>query len=542
MRKYILLLTVLSVFTASYAQKRDKVVLRPETESNSTGNMLEIARIELADTATVFYFDAYQRPNYWFKIASASSLTDKSGKSYKLTACKGITLDKEEYAPESGHVAFVLTFEPVDKGVKTVDFKKNDEPEAFRINGIKLYNVSQPDRAIRCVLKGEVLNRPYSSRLILSKINEDVRTAKVVYIPITDGKFEHVINGDCEEMYELRFYDEHLQGAWRPIKFFCESDTIRFTLYTSDEYEKNSIEGGKLNGEYLAFEKNMRNKLDPIHKIFSSKIDSLDKSGKYYSAEATKIMKKLNQAVGSEKDKLFKELNKLHDEGKDKTSEAKRLNTEGDSISRTVESMRMDYVEQNPGMAGYAILADLMFWQTKTMHYDGVQRSIKIFNTVYAPKYPNHPYTSKIRDLIAGTSVKVGNRYIDVTAVDAGGNPVKLSEHIDGKVALIYLWASWCGPCRKKGKEIIPVYETYKDKGFTVVGIAREKSVADMIRAVKQDGYPWLSLSEINDKENIWNKYGIGNAGGGEFLVDRNGVILVVNPTAKEVEKILEKQ
>ena len=63
-----------------------------------------------------------------------------------------------------------------------------------------------------------------------------------------------------------------------------------------------------------------------------------------------------------------------------------------------------------------------------------------------------------------------------------------------------------------------------------------------MIRVVKQDRHPWLSLAEINDGGRIWNKYGIGNAAGGDFLVDRNGLILAVNPTADEVKKILIAQ
>jgi hypothetical protein len=37
-------------------------------------------------------------------------------------------------------------------------------------------------------------------------------------------------------------------------------------------------------------------------------------------------------------------------------------------------------------------------------------------------------------------------------------------------------------------------------------------------------------------------KYGIGNSGGGDFLVDENGVILIINPTAEEVETILKER
>jgi hypothetical protein len=70
---------------------------------------------------------------------------------------------------------------------------------------------------------------------------------------------------------------------------------------------------------------------------------------------------------------------------------------------------------------------------------------------------------------------------------------------------------------------MIPLYEAYKDKGFTVVGIAREQNKESMLNALERDNYPWINLLELNDKNGIWTKFGIGNAGGGEFLVDSKG-------------------
>ena len=68
------------------------------------------------------------------------------------------------------------------------------------------------------------------------------------------------------------------------------------------------------------------------------------------------------------------------------------------------------------------------------------------------------------------------------------GKPVKLSEKIAGKPTLHHLWASWCSPCRQKGKELIPVYEEFQDKGFVVIGVAREKNTSTAAEeAVKLD-------------------------------------------------------
>ena len=86
---------------------------------------------------------------------------------------------------------------------------------------------------------------------------------------------------------------------------------------------------------------------------------------------------------------------------------------------------------------------------------------------------------------------------------------------------------------------MIPVYNAYKEKGFTIVGIARESYLALGVAAAKKDKYPWLNLIELKDAGRIWEKYGVGNSGGGTFLVNKEGVILAINPTDEEVKVIL---
>lgn len=89
---------------------------------------------------------------------------------------------------------------------------------------------------------------------------------------------------------------------------------------------------------------------------------------------------------------------------------------------------------------------------------------------------------------------------------------------------------------------MMPIYEKYKDRGFTVVGVAREDKRKNMERALAQDGYPWLNLLELRDENKIWRKYGIEGSGGTTVLVDRDGTILAVHPTAEEVEEILQEK
>lgn len=53
------------------------------------------------------------------------------------------------------------------------------------------------------------------------------------------------------------------------------------------------------------------------------------------------------------------------------------------------------------------------------------------------------------------------------------GAPIKLSDY-SGKVVVLNLWATWCGPCRLEIPELVRVYKEYRDQGLEVVGLSTE--------------------------------------------------------------------
>lgn len=53
------------------------------------------------------------------------------------------------------------------------------------------------------------------------------------------------------------------------------------------------------------------------------------------------------------------------------------------------------------------------------------------------------------------------------------GAPIKLSDYA-GKVLLVNLWATWCGPCRLEIPELVKFHKAYQAKGLEVVGLSTE--------------------------------------------------------------------
>ncbi len=57
------------------------------------------------------------------------------------------------------------------------------------------------------------------------------------------------------------------------------------------------------------------------------------------------------------------------------------------------------------------------------------------------------------------------------------GAPIKLSNYA-GKVLLVNLWATWCGPCRLETPELVKLHKEFHPQGVEVVGLSTENPEA----------------------------------------------------------------
>lgn len=395
---------------------------------------------------------------------------------------------------------------------------------------------------INCTVKGTVVDRPESQILYLVKPFEDLRVVGR-QIEIKDGKFNFTITDPDEQYYTLNFKDETDNGRWRPVPFCTTNGTIEMTLYPKDETDKNTIIGGSENLIMREQNQYIQKLYDSIYKPFYSQMKAIPKD-EYFSPYGTQLRHQIDTTQGDAKLALHKLWNKKLSAGEILSPKVLRLKAQCDSAQKIISALLLQDELETLNLYSYStLIGTLSTFQNERDHPNAksIEQLEETFNQ-YAARYPEHTYTKMGRKLISDIhNIKVSGKYVDFSAPDLDGKMHKLSSLIQGKIAIIDLWASWCGPCRASSMSFIPIYNQYKDQGFTIVGVAREKdNDRAMRKAIEQDGYEWINLTEINDRGNIWATYGVGSGGGGVFMVDSNGTILAINPNAAKVREILD--
>ncbi|MGI8897345.1 MAG: TlpA family protein disulfide reductase [Pyrinomonadaceae bacterium] len=77
---------------------------------------------------------------------------------------------------------------------------------------------------------------------------------------------------------------------------------------------------------------------------------------------------------------------------------------------------------------------------------------------------------------------------LDTELKTVNGRPIKLSDYA-GKVLVVNLWATWCGPCRMEIPELVKFHKEYRAKGLEVVGLSTEnpEASAEGVRRFAQE-------------------------------------------------------
>ena len=371
---------------------------------------------------------------------------------------------------------------------------------------------------VKCHVEGELRDTTQGKTVVFCPVDVDIRVSDNYITAKTDvhGHFSCDVESDKTRLYNVFLHEQWKHGSWSNENFLVENNAT-VTLCFDDNTWK-VVSGGpeqmlkvKMDAEAERLYVSKLNEIEKqAEKEIRPRVEELQKQGKN-PMEDTLLMKR-NQEFMVEYEKLYGEY----------------------------QAWEYDYYAAHPMLYALYDIAERM--QYRNDRYDEAKaRLMNVYHTAYENFHPENPIHNTILTLEAAWHLTPGKPYIDSEALTLSGEHVNVSSLFRGKVAVIDFWASWCGPCRQHSKDLIPLYEKYKDQGFTVVGIAREDEVSRMTRAAEKDGYPWQNLIDLKDELKVWQKNGLGFSGGGMYLIDRDGIILSTSTEVDELEPLIRK-
>lgn len=130
----------------------------------------------------------------------------------------------------------------------------------------------------------------------------------------------------------------------------------------------------------------------------------------------------------------------------------------------------------------------------------------------------------------------------DFEQADTLGHAVRLSS-FRGKYVLLDFWASWCAPCRQENPNIVKVYNRFKAKNFTIIGISldRQDSGFAWLNAIRKDHLTWTQLSDLKYWNNAVAQLYFVQSIPKNFLIDPTGKIIAQDLRGDDLELKLEE-
>lgn len=323
---------------------------------------------------------------------------------------------------------------------------------------------------------------------------EKDNTNKTDSAEVVDGRFS--LSGALKEPVFARLSFQPSDTAIRRLNilnFYLEPGNI--LVSSADSLKNVVVSGSESDKDFLPIRQALA--------VYSAKFSALNKEvWRYRAAEDTASLK----TVISKMDKLEQDL-------KDNTYKR--------------------FVVQHP-----ASLVSL-YALSQVAGYHLAPEAVEPLFLSLTPQVRSSKAGKRFAEKIAMAKVtSIGHPMPDFSQADTSGKLISLSS-FRGKYLLIDFWASWCVPCRRENPNLVKTFNTFKDKGFTILGVSLDKNKASWIKAIQTDQLYWTQVSDLKYWDNVIAKRFDIRSIPQNILVDPSGKIIARNLHGEELARML---
>ncbi|MET0760217.1 MAG: TlpA disulfide reductase family protein [Flavobacterium sp.] len=221
-------------------------------------------------------------------------------------------------------------------------------------------------------------------------------------------------------------------------------------------------------------------------------------------------------------------------------SKTQELMNAVDAYQKTIEKSALSKEEKNKkiykkyyelviGNPDYPIL-DLLTTKSKKSGLLTVDQLKDLSSVVVAKKKIEQEKDSLIikNDPKISKKLTVGLKLENFTLPNQTGKKISIND-FRGKYVLIDFWASWYKPSRLNNKELVKVYEKYKNKNFEILSISIDTYAGNWKTAIEKDQLTWTNLIETGGWHGKVTKQFEIKGIPLNILLDKDGKILAVN-------------
>ena len=273
------------------------------------------------------------------------------------------------------------------------------------------------------------------------------------------------------------------------------------------------------NGDNISFETDLKNEKHEYQISGSQESDKIKEfntfSNVYSSKNAQLVNEFQGKVQGNNQDSLLKIYQPVFEKnmGEYSNEVLKFIDDNKKSLAAFYAAMSLDPNKYEQQLVAYA---------------DGLKGDFK----------DNASVQQFIRQMESIKPLSVGHKAPEFSIKDMNGKEIKLSDY-KGKYVMLDFWASWCAPCRQENPNVVRLYNTYKAKGFNILGISLDESKEAWKRAVLDDKLTWQHVSDLQKWEGpVERTYQI-QAIPSNFIIDPQGNIVAKNITGKNLEDFL---